>query len=313
MSYRVINSIAEWEACANEWRAMADSAPGTTPFQLPEWQLTWWKHFGSGHLQVLWSEAGIVPLFQHEWNGRNQLTLIGSGLADWTDPIQLGDLTRDVNDYLRNNAEVELCDWQDLSCGSPLTHIDGMQVREDMSCMQIAFPSTWDEYWSLRGKDLKRNVRRYGERARAAGSVELQVIKEAEPELLNALIRLHTNRWRRQGESGMIAANHAHTFLKDVAAAFAQRDMLRIFVLRWSGDIVALVLTFVYRNTVFAYMSGFDPEHESLGFGRTLLFESFRYCFGVGYKAWNFLRGTEPYKASWGAELIPKIRLYKER
>jgi hypothetical protein len=40
-----------------------------------------------------------------------------------------------------------------------------------------------------------------------------------------------------------------------------------------------------------------------------LLFEALRHCFEQGIQAWNFLRGDEPYKALWGAETIPKLRL----
>jgi CelD/BcsL family acetyltransferase involved in cellulose biosynthesis len=145
------------------------------------------------------------------------------------------------------------------------------------------------------------------------GSLDFEVSSEAEPRLLDDLIRLHELRWQKQGEPGMIAANQSQFFLRAVTEQFAASGMLRIFTVRWRDAVAAIVLTFLYRGKIFSYMSAFDPEHEILGFGRTLLYESFRYCFDQGYTAWNFLRGTESYKSSWGALPIPKIRLYKER
>ena len=107
----------------------------------------------------------------------------------------------------------------------------------------------------------------------------------------------------------MIQANGSAEFLCDVARKFACRDMLRFFSLRFRDQIAALILAFPYGNTMFGYLSAFDPEHEALGLGRTLLFEAIRYCYQNGYRAWNFLRGDEPYKFWWGAQVIPKCRV----
>ncbi len=54
---------------------------------MPEWLLTWWWHFGSGRLRVMvfrqmGEVAGVLPCFLHPWNGRRQLTLVGSGITD---------------------------------------------------------------------------------------------------------------------------------------------------------------------------------------------------------------------------------------
>ena len=72
-------------------------------------------------------------------------------------------------------------------------------------------------------------------------------------------------------------------------------------------------LGMVLHNDYFGYMSAFDPQQESHGFGRLLLYEAFRYCFQNRINSWQFLRGQETYKFWWGAQLIPKIRLYRAR
>lgn len=318
MRFQIIESEPELREMADEWTRLVDSLPVSVPFQLPLWLLPWWKHFGSGDLQVLTcresnSLVAVIPLFRHEWQGRKQLTLLGSGISDWTDPAIATDVLPAIEGYLANNADWQVLDWQDLSADSPLRALRGAIVHDDVPCAETPLTGCFEEFWNSRSKELRRNLRRYGQRAREMGSLEFEVSSEAEPQLLDDLIRLHELRWQKQGEPGMIAANQSQFFLRAVAEQFAASGMLRIFTVRWRDAVAAIVLTFLYRGKIFSYMSAFDPEHEILGFGRILLYESFRYCFDQGYTAWNFLRGTESYKASWGALPIPKIRLYKER
>jgi len=75
---------------------------------------------------------------------------------------------------------------------------------------------------------------------------------------------------------------------------------------------VAVVLALRNRTTLYSYLSAFDPDYEQLGFGRELLGQAIRYAHEHGYRTWNFMRGDEPYKYSWGARPIPKCRLILE-
>jgi CelD/BcsL family acetyltransferase involved in cellulose biosynthesis len=184
-----------------------------------------------------------------------------------------------------------------------------VRISEDVPCSEVRFSGTFEEFWSGRPKDMRRNLRRYTQRALLNGELQFNTTGKADPELLDALMRLHAARWQRRGEAGMIEANGSADFLRTVSADFANRDMLRFFTIRYERQIAALVLTFLYANKIYSYMSAFDPRFEPLGFGRNLLYESMRLCYERGYHAWNFLRGNEPYKRSWGAEPIAKCRL----
>ncbi|HZS52841.1 MAG TPA: hypothetical protein VFA65_00450 [Bryobacteraceae bacterium] len=107
-----------------EWSAFVSRNPPETPFQTPEWLITWWKHFGSGDLRVMVFRqesrlVGVMPLFLHEWNGRCQLTLIGAGLTDYLDPLFQPEYTPEIVNRLARElnswADWDICDWQDLS------------------------------------------------------------------------------------------------------------------------------------------------------------------------------------------------------
>ena len=318
--FEIIEDLPRLEAIVPAWCALAEAVPTATPFQLPPWQLTWWRYFGSGELRVFawWKEnalVGLVPSFLHKWEGRRQLTLIGTGISDYLEPLLLPQAPQglpQLRTYLQSNTDWDLCHWQDLVADTPL-HLLGGNLVEDTICTEVPLLGTFENFWQSRPKDLRRNLRRYSERATATAPVTLHVSSQADDELLDALIHLHATRWEKRGESGTIAANHSADFLRDVAHQFAAHQMLRIFTVRFGGTVAALVLTFLHRNTVYSYISAFDPTHEILGFGRMLLYESFRYSFQQHYRAWNFCRGDERYKFSWGASPIEKRRLQLTR
>ena len=324
MSFRleVVSTLPRLRELEPPWSQQVSAWQESTPFQLPEWLLTWWDHFGSGDLQTLvaWKEdiiVGLVPCFRHVWQNARQLTLIGSGITDYLDPFianEHADLTVEKLGAYLMEAEFDLCDWQDLSATSPLLSLTqseqlNVSVAPETVCSEVELDGDFDGYWQNRSSEMRRNVRRYGEKAERAGPLRFDVDCNATPESLDALFALHTARWRSRGESGMVEANHSAQFMRAVSSVLARRDIVRLFTLRWCERVVAAILAFSWKGKLYGYFSAFDPEHEHLGFGRILLSHCIRYAYQTGHTHWNFLRGDEPYKKSWGAQCISKCRL----
>lgn len=323
LELEVINSLSRLHDIRREWSRLEASLPDLTPFQTPEWLLTWWHHFGGGELQVYAFRAAgrlvaIVPAFLHHWEGRRQLTLIGSGISDYLDPlIAAGEqerVVRCLREHLQSQPAWDICIWQDLSADTPLAALGhearmSAQCELDQPCSAICIDQAFADYWAARPSGLRRNERRYRSKAEQLAPLVITVNRSNDKECVDALVRLHSARWREQGEPGMIAANRSANFLRDIAQEFALREMLLLFSLRFQGEIAAVILGFPYRNVIYAYLSAFDPSYGALGFGRLLLFEALQYAFKGGYSSWNFLRGSEAYKFDWGAREILKSRL----
>ncbi len=313
----VIREASRLEQISGEWQTLGDRLPGVTPFQLPKWQLTWWAHFGSGELRAFafWRDnrlVGIVPLFLHEWKDKHQLTLIGSGITDYLDPcIACAEVYDCLAWQLQNDQAWDVCDWQDLSTNTPLKQLIHLQtdVKEDVPCSAIPLDASFETYWQLRSADLRRNIKRYARKAEAEGPLIFSVIDHPKSELVNDLIQLHSERWRRQGEIGMVELNRSGDFLREMTAS----DGCSLFSLNWKGKMVAASAGFLKGKTVYSYLSAFEPAFEILGFGRYLLYRSLQWAFEGGYTSWDFLRGDEPYKASWGAVQTPRCRVLISR
>lgn len=327
LTLETVNDFSELLCVEAEWSRFAHSLPGMTPFQLPDWSLTWWREFGSGELRVFvfrngGEAAGIVPCFRHEWEGKRQITLIGSGISDYLEPAIACDRAQGVlemlADALQRDRDWDVCVWQDLADNSALAALPSCgglvtTVKPDTVCSEAELHGSFEGWWTQRPHGLRRNVRRYLQKARAIGEPEFCVTSKPDAHVLVALESLHAARWHRHNQEGMIAANRSAHFLAEACERFARADILRLFTLRFKNRIVAVICAFLYRETVFSYLSAFDPEYKILGFGRLLLFDSVKYAFECGYRAWNFLRGREPYKFDWGAATIPKSRVVVTR
>jgi CelD/BcsL family acetyltransferase involved in cellulose biosynthesis len=260
--------------------------------------------------------VGVVPCFLHDWDGSRQITLAGSGISDYLDPILAPkfeeEIVAELGQQLRSTGDWDICNWQDLGRNTPfswLASVFPLETRDETICSEVALPQDFDEYWQQRPRHLRRNIKRYSEKARAQGELKFEALTEARSELMNALLRLHTARWNAKGEIGMIAANRSGEFLSDIAQQFEKRDMLRLFTLTCGTDVVAVILAFACDGRVFGYLTGSEPAFHCYSVASLLLHESLRFCCAHGFRVWNFCRGDEPYKADWGARTVPRCRL----
>jgi CelD/BcsL family acetyltransferase involved in cellulose biosynthesis len=91
-------------------------------------------------------------------------------------------------------------------------------------------------------------------------------------------------------------------FHTDVAHYFARAGRLRLYSLRVHSRIIAVLYAFANFESTYFYLSGFDPEFEKISPGTILIGHAIERAIEEGHRAFNFLRGSEPYKYSWGAQ-----------
>lgn len=323
-SVEIATTIDKLNEVREKWSDLVCAAADSTPFHTPGWLLTWWKYFGSGTLTtaLAWSGdelCGMAPCFIHQWANAEQLTLLGSGISDYLEPCLLSrDAAPAIAQAFRDVERWNRAVWQDLAAGSPFAIEElwpetKVSVTPDISCNAIPIAGDFDAFWGGRSKDLRRNLRRYRERARAQAPITFDCSRSLAPHVVEQLIRLHSLRWQRRGEPGTIESNNAGEFLRSVSETMSDNGLLRLFWIAWGDKIVAVSLGFEWKSEIFSYLSAFDPNYEPLGFGRILLYESLQRLWNGGVIKWNFLRGEEEYKRSWGAEPIEKCRLTVER
>ena len=158
MELEIINDPSRLSSIVEDWRLLASSVVHSTPFQLPEWGLTWWRFFGSGRLHVYaaWSHqnsSGCCPAFFIPGMAGRQLTIIGSGVSDYLGCMVLPEYAQAfltaLEKELLSSEEWDVCKWQDLSQEDVLAtwhSSDALSVtlREDVPCARRRLQSSGD-------------------------------------------------------------------------------------------------------------------------------------------------------------------------
>ncbi len=293
-----ITTIAELRAITQEWTALFERCPDATPFQSPEWLLPWWDAFQPGELFCLAQRhdgrlMGLMPLYVDE---AGVARFLGAGISDHHDALlEPGMDAAPLIAHLETSGCLRECHLLELPGCSPL-----LRVRQATGTSAVRpvlrLPAQ-------PGYDLRRNLRRYGQKLAAAHAIEYGLdAGERRGEYLDALFSLHEARWNGKGEPGVLADPQLRRFHDQAAAGFAGQKWLRFFGLRADGSLIAVIYAFALRGRAYFYLNGFAPHFARYSPGILLLNFALQEFASAGIVTADFLRGGESYKYVWGAE-----------
>ncbi|MBZ0158498.1 MAG: GNAT family N-acetyltransferase [Alphaproteobacteria bacterium] len=327
MTIEEINDTSALEALGREWSLLWERCPSATPFQSPEWLLPWWRHFGNDGLMTLAIRrrgrlAGIAPLFlfRHPEHGFRQVSLLGSGITDYLDfllePEAEEEGTRAVFEHLLSQkSRWDVGDFQELRGASPLLSSPGipgllMQKTAMEACPVLTLPDTRAAFRAGLSARLRKELR-YTRNSieRAGGAYTETATGTTRQEFLEILFRLHRAAWEERGEGGVLAGPGIQAFHREVSAGFLERGWLRLSVLYIGGSVSAALYSFAARERLYCYLSGFDPRASLYSPGKFILWHAIEDALAGGIREFDFLRGREEYKYTWGARNRTNYRL----
>jgi CelD/BcsL family acetyltransferase involved in cellulose biosynthesis len=141
------------------------------------------------------------------------------------------------------------------------------------------------------------------------GTVQIERADERNfEELLSALIRLHEARWKTRGMGGVLCDPTVQQFHRAAASGLLSRGVLRMYALRLGGRIIGGYYGFQHARRAYAYLGGFDPEFERYSPGTVLIGHAIEEAIREQADEFDFLRGCEAYKYTWGATDRPNYR-----
>ncbi len=159
-----------------------------------------------------------------------------------------------------------------------------------------------------------RDLRQARARAESAGGVSIEAVAEdGLGSAMEDLFRLHELRWRGRGESGVCSDPEVRRFHCTAAKELLKGKMLRLYRLKIGGAVAAIYYGFVAKGRTYAYLGGFDPSQEHLSPGTQIIAHAIEQAVAEGAASFDFLRGGENYKYSWGAVDHPKISRHWSR
>ncbi len=304
------------------WRRPGRTMPWDCLFVLPAWLQAWWDAFGAGTNPYLCSVRendnllGIAALLLHGDRAR----LMGDGeVCDYLDFVVAPGRGEDFFGVLIKHLKERGISFLDLDPvrGDSTVMTDLVRVARKLDCeisafpeevtLELELPATWAEFLlTLTGKE-RHEVRRKFKRLEEAGTVEFRTVgarQDVSREMETFLALFAMNR----AHKAAFMTDRMASFFRSLAEAMAEEKMLRLFFLDLDGIPAAAVMCFDYNGRVYLYNNAYDHRFQALSVGLLSKVLSMRDSIERGKKAYDFLKGGEPYKYRLGGR---PIRVYR--
>ena len=299
-----------------QWQDVLSHSPVNTIFLTPEWQEAWWEIFGNGRSMAgfyLTGPEGVTAVAPLARNG-DTLSFVGNqDTVDYNDFMVRPGHESSLYDALLQSMDEQQCDTLKLASltqASPtLQHLPelarqrgfSVEIEEEDVASGIALPDSWDAYLALLSKKDRHELRRKFRRLESLPDWKWYSLKD--PDQVAArlgefieLMRLSKpdkDRWMTPEREG---------FFHRITQRMAQAGMLRLFFLELEGRAVATSLCFDYASSRLLYNSGYNPDFSYYSVGLLLDALCLKDAIGEDLEYFDFLRGSEPYKAHLGGK-----------
>ena len=319
-SVEVVSNLDALSAIEADWKSVHRADPESTVFT--SWAWLW------GRLSALpepWcalvARAGargevvvLLPLRFHlsadkeKEGGVRTLAMAGSPLADYTgflcapgfeDAVLAGFAA-----YVRDRLEwrrLEIRDTIDSRLDAFLGHFPESRFRTTRHpptpCPYLELDDSWECYLSGRVGPVMRQTIRRKLRAidRLPGLRRTTVADDGERQI-SVLLRLWQARWGELPEPQL--AQYRSVFRSCLRSGCLWLDIL------WDQNVpITGLLAFLdrERGSFCFYISGFNSCYAALSPGTVIVAHSIREAIRGGYRIYDFLRGDDSYKLSFGA------------
>ncbi|MBZ9740851.1 MULTISPECIES: GNAT family N-acetyltransferase [unclassified Mesorhizobium] len=308
----IIDDPAQFDALAPHWWKLWGQSTSATPFQSPAWLVPWWRTFAPGDLATVavWRGGdliGLAPLYLEHGNTGSKLLPVGISLSDYLDilcapGIEARVLALIVEKILSIGwSQWILPDLPEGGAGLAIAHPDlkaGLPTTHG-PCPVLAIAG--DE--TLAGcvpSRRRRQLRRAFQAASRRGRIALSSAGGNPQTFLDQLIRLHEARWAGHG-GGVLADVAVEHFHRRSLPLLDAHGLVRCWLFAIDGRTVGAYYGFHHRGRAYAYLGGFEPAYADESPGAILIGHAIAESIREGAREFDFLRGQEAYKYTWGA------------
>ena len=335
LAVRVVSSTKGFDDLGEVWKDLHNEA-GLWVFQSFEWLRAWWRQFGESnpsatlHILVCTSAEetiAIAPLFVERVFVLgipvfHRLRFIGCETSDYLDILVKTGWERQCAEVIAsycfaNRNLFQVVQFEDSPDRSRVHRLlyealaaagfRGQRFIND-ACPRTELRSTWEATMELIPGDHRRELKRRRRLLTERHQVQYEISPpESALSDLVEFIGMHQRRWESVGQRGLFADPRVVRFQKEVASQFARRGWLVLSFLRVDGKRVAVNYGFQFKDELSHYLNGVEDAGEARKYSPGAVLHA--YCMEEmirrGARAYDFLRGTEPYKYELGAVDVP--------
>jgi CelD/BcsL family acetyltransferase involved in cellulose biosynthesis len=313
-------SVESFDSIYDTWKKVHSNSLNAPLFSSPEWSKIWWQQFGSGaksYMGVLRWEGrviGIAPLLQ---KGDTASFIGSSDVCDYLDflvaPGSEDIFFQKLLDNLRIDGirKLELAPLRPESTVRTSLINMALKYKWQVSCspedvtVELNLPSSWEEYLQLLSGKQRHELNRKLRRLNEEGDLNHRTTTDANRPDIDTFVRLFRD--SRQDKAAFLTPQ-MESFFRSIAQAMAEQKLLRLNILELGEKPVAATMCFDYRDTVYLYNSGYEPDYGWLSVGVISKALCIKDSIQRQKKHFDFLKGAEAYKYHLGGQELP---LYK--
>ena len=323
MEFKLHHDFSEIDAA--DWNQLASVSISDTPFARHEYLSQWWSTLGGGE----WPEAdlilvsgwdsgkliGLAPLFRARHGGRDAILLVGSiEVSDYLDLIvreaDLPAFVPGLLTFLRNSPDWHTLplDWYNILESSPTPALlqseaetRGWDFRTEvyLPAPHVPLQGDFDSYLAALDKKQRHEIRRKLRRA-SEGSLPARTrLVETQAELESA-IQAFLELMGHDPDKARFLKPEMREHMREVVRRAFENGYLHLTFLTVGEANAAASLDFDYRNKLWGYNSGVNPEFTEISPGWVLLAHQIQWATEHGRSEFDFMRGDEDYKYRFG-------------
>ncbi len=189
-----------------------------------------------------------------------------------------------------------------------------VETEKLIACPYLEIGPDFEAYYKGLGKNLKHDVAKKSRRLAEQGlEPDFEVVTRVDDAVLSELRELNRRRFEAAGHRSFFLREDRFAFLRELAPVFSRRQWWLLFLFRVKGRLVAYRLCFSYNGTVYDWNTSYDLEYSQYSLGKILLKPVLAYCFGKGYRVFDFMAGDEDYKLKWTDKVTANFQIAVRR
>jgi len=333
MKVELINNIEDFKDLKAQWEELLSTSSAKSIFLSWEWLYHWWTNFGTGReLYILLVKdsindvlIGIVPLFKESVRvvgvaKIDTLRFLGAdeGASDFLDFIcQPGYEEKflwAVHDFLKTHkGEWDLIEFSEVDGDShAISRLKAAVLSEfwlletrSQTCPYLKLPQSFGQLGYEVSTKLLKNLRWAEKQLMIKMGAVFSVNDEQSSieEKIDTLFKLHKTRFsHKENNVSSFAGDRIKKFHLAVAESFDKAGRLRFYSIKIGNETIACLYAFRYKDRVFYYQTGYNPEFGKYSVGTVVLSFAIKSAIEEGASEFHFLRGEEPYKVRWTKE-----------
>ncbi len=189
---------------------------------------------------------------------------------------------------------------------SLLNTLQGTQLIFYATDMQISLEGSFDSYWRLRSKNLRKNISRYENRLQR-DNIALTFHQISCPEQILAAVdrygMIESKGWKGKLGTALHPSNKQGQFYRDFLHQLAKQDNAIVYEYYVQDRLVASRLCCIKHDMLIILKTTFDEDYKSFALGRLLLKQILDTLFeSKRVKVIDFYTNASPEQLEWATD-----------